>query len=46
MADANKDGGIDVQEWEPIQKMLDANSQRRRPAPTTTSNAPGPVAAR
>lgn len=48
MADANKDGGIDVEEWKPIQKMLDANSQRRRPPPTTTSNAPapGPVAAR
>lgn len=42
LADANKDGGIDVKEWEPIQKMLDAGGQRRRPAPTTTSAAPAP----
>ncbi|MDZ4372546.1 MAG: redoxin domain-containing protein [Phenylobacterium sp.] len=49
LADANKDGGIDIAEWEPIQKMLDANSgPRRRPPPTKTSTAPAPekVAAR
>ncbi|WP_397401764.1 redoxin domain-containing protein [Phenylobacterium sp.] len=40
LADANKDGGIDMKEFEPIMKMMRGGGRRSQPAPDKVASAP------